>query len=135
MSCSINCGGKCCAVFYLGRTKEEWLAIEDPSAEQKVIADMIIPLTNAEAVARQNDLNGNPDWQTEAPEGHYFTCRHWDQTTGLCTIYDRRPRMCSDYPYDFVCQYKGCGGIADEATAVRWRVIHEPKLLPAATAP
>jgi Fe-S-cluster containining protein len=27
-----------------------------------------------------------------------YTCRHFDAAAGLCTVYERRPAMCRDYP-------------------------------------
>lgn len=51
-----------------------------------------------------------------------YSCTHWQRETRLCTIYDQRPRMCSNYPYDSVCRHCGmvfaCG--ADEHYQTRY---------------
>lgn len=54
-----------------------------------MVADMLVPLRDGDAVL-------------------HFTCRHWDPASRLCTVYDRRPRMCRDYPHARMCDH-GCG--------------------------
>ena len=49
--------------------------------------------------------SGTPS--TEAG-GWLFTCRHLDELTGDCLIYESRPGMCRDYPYSRPCGYPGC---------------------------
>jgi Fe-S-cluster containining protein len=29
-----------------------------------------------------------------------YACRHWNRITGRCQIYDHRPFMCRNYPYN-----------------------------------
>ncbi len=68
-----------------------------------VIGSMLIPLGH-----RDNnpvDGHGGPGW--------FYTCRHYQD--GDCSIYDKRPRMCKNYPYDYPCQYKACSRIVEEA--------------------
>jgi Fe-S-cluster containining protein len=36
--------------------------------------------------------------------GHY-NCRHYDSRSGRCLTYERRPAMCSRYPYDSDCPF------------------------------
>lgn len=42
----------------------------------------------------------------------YFTCKQLNEATGNCMAYDRRPRVCSDYPsygrLEHGCSNKGC---------------------------
>ena len=59
------------------------------------IADMVIPL------------------QTDAEGLHWYTCRHLDTSTGLCTVYAQRPAMCRDFPYGTTCQHCGYKDRAD----------------------
>lgn len=40
--------------------------------------------------------------------GYYYTCRHYNRKTGDCMAYDRRPKMCREYPYGRGCEYPGC---------------------------
>lgn len=37
-----------------------------------------------------------------------FNCKHFDRGTRDCTIYERRPQMCRDYPYGRACPRDGC---------------------------
>jgi Fe-S-cluster containining protein len=39
---------------------------------------------------------------------HFYTCKHFDSTTGNCGIYEHRPLMCRDYPYGNTCRYLDC---------------------------
>lgn len=72
------------------------------------ILDMIIPLTHDAARERARELRtiGAETWEPVAGS-NYFTCRHWDELTRLCTAYEDRPTMCRDYPYGGACQH-GC---------------------------
>jgi Fe-S-cluster containining protein len=36
-----------------------------------------------------------------------FDCRYFDRGTRRCTAYDRRPKMCRDFPNTGVCQFCG----------------------------
>jgi Fe-S-cluster containining protein len=47
-------------------------------------------------------LRGKPE------RGHRYRCKHLDQKTRNCTIYDIRPTMCQDYPGKHSCNYAGC---------------------------
>jgi Fe-S-cluster containining protein len=48
----------------------------------------------------------------ESGSGELYRCKHWNETTGLCGIYEDRPDMCRDYPYRGACIH--CGGSASE---------------------
>jgi Fe-S-cluster containining protein len=39
-----------------------------------------------------------------------YTCKHWDKTTRLCTVYDQRPNLCRAYPNNKPCEWElqGC---------------------------
>lgn len=108
-----RCSGACCAVFWLPHTPDELRArtLEaEPDGTQTVlvdaaqIADMVIPLTPAEATARAERFEFPAPTRAEA----LYTCRHWDEDTRLCTIYADRPGMCRGYPYGKACDH-GCG--------------------------
>jgi len=60
------------------------------------IHDMVVPL-------------GEPKTYPNGDEGEYYTCRHLNKETGDCTVYEKRPRMCSEYPYGGACDYVGRG--------------------------
>jgi Fe-S-cluster containining protein len=64
-----KCTGECCSSFQV-----MWeVGNDDPQAP--FINDMLIETDN-----------GN------------FTCKYWDKETQLCTIYERRPNMCRNFP-------------------------------------
>lgn len=96
-----RCSGHCCKRFYLPLSPEELKqsALEQRHIDIETIADMVIFLEKSKM-----RVDG-----TEGPEeGHYYTCRHFDEATGNCGIYERRPRMCSEYPYGSACKYTEC---------------------------
>lgn len=125
--CESTCKGTCCAVFFLPLTYEEFGETADRRLEGAKIYDMLIPLTNAEAAERWRRF-GSPVVENNPPkpkeEGHFFTCRHWDEDTLLCTIYPTRPLMCKGYPYGRPCEH-GCdeeGAPMEELIPIRVKV-------------
>ena len=79
--------------------------------EWLTILGMIVPLTHEEAVERAHRLAGLPEDASLSEGVPHFACRHWDEETRLCTIYDQRPWMCRTYP-SVKCGH-GCGRRAD----------------------
>jgi len=75
--------------------------------EWLTILGMIVPLTHEEAVERAHRLAGLPEDASLSEGVPHFACRHWDEETRLCTIYDQRPWMCRTYP-SVKCGH-GCG--------------------------
>jgi Fe-S-cluster containining protein len=100
----VNCSGACCAVFPLSltydRLRDRWPWITDGD----FILDMLVPLDLVAAAERSIEFDGQ---LTLTPGREYFTCRHWDPDTRLCTVYDQRPDMCRRYPYRNGCDH-GC---------------------------
>ena len=87
-----GCISMCCSEFCLdGDTieayREEAL---NGDIECATIVDMLIPLGY------------------EDEDGPVYTCRHWDKPSGKCMIYERRPSMCSGFPYGEKCAWPGC---------------------------
>lgn len=122
-ACSHRCGGVCCQRFPISMPPEEMaeryreiVAWRDAGnvldrwmQDLVTIVEMIIQLKPAEGEDRP-----------------MYTCRHLDRTSGLCTIYDRRPRMCSDYPgYERGGSCSHCGFTQQPDASV-----HELKSLP-----
>lgn len=71
---------------------------------------MLIPLTPKEARERNQRFGDTGDPSSHFPwsdRGHNFTCRHWDESTRLCGIYEDRPKMCRRFPYGKKCPF-GC---------------------------
>lgn len=87
-----TCTGECCRQFPVGGMDLEKIqdlgnALEDG----EYIGAMLIPLQ------KKNEY-GQP----------LFACRHWDSNTHRCMEYEKRPRMCSRFPYEGRCLH--CGG-------------------------
>jgi len=77
------CPGDCCSPLRLSGAID---ALTDPSRtiiERDVILDLLDP---------------------RAIDGTDYPCRKFDPITRLCTIYDQRPQMCSEYPYGRSCE-------------------------------
>lgn len=104
-----TCEGACCAAFPLHISHPSFRkGSKSAKGEAAFIADMLIPLTRRQAVRRSRKF-GYPD-PPKYPKGwEWFTCRHWDEESRLCTVYDKRPTMCSDYPYTGQQCERGCG--------------------------
>lgn len=77
---------------------------------------MIEPISLVEAIERKERLgNGSTaglDGQVD--DGMWFTCRHWNEQTRLCEVYDQRPWMCRSYPH----YEQGCCMGPDDCTCV-----------------
>jgi Fe-S-cluster containining protein len=97
-----TCAGACCAVFPMKK------GFKATGKEGRFIADMRIPLTRRQALRRSRRL-GYSDPPRYGKKWEWFTCRHWDEQTRLCTVYDKRPKMCRDYPYSGRQCERGCG--------------------------
>jgi Fe-S-cluster containining protein len=121
-----ECAGYCCAVFTFTSTPaqiRERIAEKKCSRDDPMLADMLIPLSfeDAQARAAEFHLPSSPAiaevarWTEDTP---LYTCKHWDETTRLCTIYESRPMMCRDFPYGRECGH-GCGFCnADDPTVM-----------------
>lgn len=112
MSCG-PCDGRCCAVFYFPSSPAQIRAKGFKRyVDGKTISRMLVPLDREAAKKRIEAFSisppgGTDEWIDRA-EGSIYTCKHWDEDSRLCTIYDKRPQMCADYPYRGTCQH-GCG--------------------------
>jgi Fe-S-cluster containining protein len=113
-----RCKGHCCRAFPLSRTLAELEAsakaelagvtvfVDDAGQERcliedaALVVDMVIPLGRH----RVSPSSGHEF----AEEREMYTCRHL-QPNGDCGIYERRPRVCSEYPYrDDRCDQPAC---------------------------
>lgn len=112
-----RCTGHCCRGFTLPRTPDALRDFEGFLGRRGddvfVVADMAvflgrIPMRDALVTAyarHRNLIHGDAD-----DFGiDLWTCRHFDQSSGNCGIYDRRPRMCRDFPYGDPCPFADCG--------------------------
>ena len=39
---------------------------------------------------------------------YFHRCNNWDSETGDCIIYEDRPGLCRDYPYETICKEADC---------------------------
>lgn len=102
------CTGQCCAAFPLSANRDYVQSRGDDSGEYALIGSLLFELTRDEAYARLEALSLNPPaWWAEQAERQLYSCRHWDTRSRLCTIYERRPLMCSRYPYSAACEHCG----------------------------
>lgn len=119
-----RCTGQCCKEFPLSYGPEELrerckprpaldiLRISKPTfldmapiQDGEIIADMVIYLG-----WRRWKLADINDEMKAQPKMHFYTCKHL-QDDGNCGIYDKRPRMCRDYPEygrDGFCGHTTC---------------------------
>lgn len=118
VSCSVQCGGKCCRGFpmsnstpqAIGAKYREIIAWRDSGGEMApwmrdhvMIAEMLIPL------------------HEEDDEWPRYTCRNLDTETGLCRVYADRPPLCRDFPtYDYGGSCQFCG-FKEEAIPIEER--------------
>ena len=100
-----GCAGTCCAAFHIRHTPTSLrrAVATGRVVDGQQILDMLIPLTPKEARERNVEHGGPGTGFPWSARGHHFTCRHWDEGTGLCGIYEDRPGMCRDYPYGKPC--------------------------------
>lgn len=125
-----RCTGHCCRRFSLPFSPEEWKAsyeqeLRIQSGELKenpdpngppwplprpvdvmIVAQMIIPL-GAHNWSPQTGKPYADDGQGDRL-GHHYTCKHLDDATGNCRIYETRPEVCRKYPYGRPCGYTEC---------------------------
>lgn len=109
------CTGACCCTFALDMGKL------GPDSDGDFIRDMVVPLAPDQVLPRLLAF-GYPvpaakagttceDLAPDEPPATFFTCRHWDEGTRLCTAYETRPQMCRRFPYAKECH--ACGGRLD----------------------
>lgn len=118
MTTDKTCGGECCAVFWLPKDALQPDGMKGVR-DGEFIADMIVPLNRRQALRRWRKFVSTT---APLPKGRSdrttYTCRHWDEKTRLCGVYEDRPGMCRDYPYGAACSH-GCDYQVDDTTAQR----------------
>jgi Fe-S-cluster containining protein len=119
-----TCPGHCCVAFYLSTPHERVDDLRDQTRDGQQIAEMVIPLSVAEANRRLERFGADREYGRDS-EGHVYTCRHFDEATRLCTIYAERPEMCRDYPYAAGggCEYE-CGYRSQPDVIGKWTLFN-----------
>lgn len=105
-----GCLGLCCAGFTLPETPEQ--VRRKNNVDGMFIADMLIPIESLEPgewTADRAKAYGYRDWGEGANDApiHVYRCKH-HTPEGRCGVYERRPGMCSSFPYDMPCPFEGC---------------------------
>lgn len=94
-----RCTGHCCEDFILPFSPSELHTHTDGYRDADLIARMVLYKGKYRAA--------NRNFPGEAV-AHHYTCRYFDTVTRDCTIYEQRPTMCRDHPYEKPCTFKGC---------------------------
>lgn len=121
-----KCGGQCCRRFTLAISLKElecaywkWMSesdnaraiskTHDPRWEDstRTFEDIHLIYPMVVYLGAFKWYPSSPNEATEVDVYHY-SCKHLDEKTGLCTVYNIRPMMCRAYPYGGECQYPGC---------------------------
>lgn len=107
------CTGACCAAFYLPTSHAEYENgyLSKRILEGQQIQNMVLPIGADEAQERIEQFGGVP-FPTD--NDYMYACRNWSHSDRRCKIYERRPKMCSDYPYGTACHH--CGETAGEVS-------------------
>ena len=106
-----RCSGHCCDRFYLSDGPDYWERLFARWAVTGISNDRYHDdnVTTAAMIeyldSSRFDVDGTPIG-FEHPV-NWYRCKH-HQPNGDCGIYNRRPRMCSRYPYGAKCRYPGC---------------------------
>lgn len=91
LSRSDSCLGRCCEQFHLSGYNEEIrqsdLLSEAWGGEKHTVAVMLRPLFEVHYYNKGR-----------ASSEQFYTCRHFDKVSRLCTNYENRPDMCRRYP-------------------------------------
>lgn len=124
-----TCPGHCCVAFYLATPHDRIDELRSETRDGEQIAEMVIPLTVAEANERLERFGAGREYERSA-EGHVYMCRNFDEATRLCRIYEERPEMCRDYPYTCEgCEYE-CGFRSASDVVGKWALFNaEPRRL------
>lgn len=112
-----TCTGDCCRAFSLGQHSIEQLREACIRNGVPDVAEMIIDLGlwTRNPTGRLPDGSEPPRKLNEEPRstarfhgGRFLTCTHHCGETGLCNIYEDRPKMCRVYPNYSPCVFEGC---------------------------
>lgn len=117
-----RCTGHCCRNFFLPLTPEELKESYDAALDFKLGRDIgnkqiiqdietIYPMVIFLGLVDRESLDGEfPPQGEKLPiqsKQNRYTCKNL-QPNGDCGIYETRPVMCSEFPYDRPCEFKSC---------------------------
>lgn len=118
---SNRCNGLCCKRFIIDHSPEEIAKSTDPDAPI-LIAMLIHHGTVTKNMVQPNGETAADDY----PQLHIYSCKHL-QINGNCEIYEKRPKMCADFPYGGICLFKNCewSKVNHEAAKVRRQEVND----------
>jgi Fe-S-cluster containining protein len=94
-----GCDGACCVAFVLSSQGDEMMDGIRPAhtvLDGEKVLDMLTEITPRQARYRRGKFGvGFP---AGGDKQRWYRCRHWNERTRLCGIYEERPQMCRDYP-------------------------------------
>lgn len=123
--------GKCCENFAVPVSPEEleasylsWLAqdrdlkmmkmdTKNRLNDRQTIWQEIYLLYPMMEYLYSDNTHPNGNITTEHKIWHHYRCRFHNNISGLCKIYDIRPRMCRTFPECEPCKYEGCSCAGD----------------------
>lgn len=92
-----NCT-KCCELIMLdGITKEDIDALLKGKRLDPIYGEILQPITREEALSKNKNAVEERESYSGKGRVSFYSCPK--AVGGKCTIYDRRPYMCSSYPF------------------------------------
>lgn len=104
--CSHRCNGNCCRSFTV-----RYSPVEIGRERARGVVDDIVFIADMlvyQGWGQSNMVGDEVGVRTDGDPCHWYTCKHFDDPAGKCTVYSDRPRMCRSYPYREACTYTGC---------------------------
>lgn len=125
-----RCTGRCCRDFDLPFTPDALRAAAATAraareAQEPTAPGAVARVRNAEVeqiAAMVIPLRPEPG----APTRYRYRCANYDEDSGDCAIYDRRPDMCRDFPYGHACAF---GDRCDWDAAREGRAVNHHKIV------
>lgn len=96
--------GKCCEAIHISISPEE-IAKGAENQREWSSSDFVFIADNWTPITREEADSINPHFAEMEKRGadyghmHFYTCKNHDKETKLCKIYDKRPHVCSGYPW------------------------------------
>lgn len=100
-----RCTGHCCEEFYIPLDVVARIRTRDPLIGD---VEMLASMLRLARYAGPGDVMPSGEVVDDGQHAAIWTCIHFDRETRDCTVYDHRPKMCSDYPYERKCRVIGC---------------------------
>jgi Fe-S-cluster containining protein len=92
---SLLCGGHCCRRFRFHKDESPesiWASYDQAMKQGRLTGHDIHLVAPMLIYLGRSHINGNGGYDEQA--SHWYSCKHLDTSTGLCTIYEHRPQVC-----------------------------------------